>query len=260
MFQKRGVIHESVAAALGDLGVVTEGQQTDPSNNQQFVAEGALGIAGLVTEESQCGSKPKNGDAKDGDAKDGDDKDGDDKPPVEENKDGEDKPPVTENKDEVDETDGEPDSSTQGASTTSSTKVDTKKENTKTEVDVDAGKSKISEEEQAAADEAATAFYEGVDKPVTFVIYEGDEGEDETVEVHGLTNEDLSPFGGVAPIMPAKMKKQAKDGGSNKKGDTGVLMLYSTKGMDAKTKKMLTGQNFRACGWGTPPKGTGKPC
>lgn len=253
MFNKRGVIHESVAAALGDMGIVTEGQQTDPSNNQRFVTEGAMGIAGLVAE----GEKPDflkkkedkdGGDCDDKDKKDGDDKEKDDKT-------------VSEAAKHVpDETDGEPDTATNNAGTTANPKVDTDPKNTGPTVDVDPGKTKkgqVSEEELAAADEAATAFYESVNKPVTFVIYEGEGDEPEHIEVHGLTTEDVAPFGGTAPAMPAKMMKQAKDGGSNKKGDTGVLMLYSTKGMDERTKKMLTGQNFRACGWGTPPKGAG---
>lgn len=256
MFTKRnGIVHEQVASVMAGMGLVIENNNADPSNNSRFVAEGVHGLAGLVTEqkggkakpivESDCGDD-KGGKTKkykkDKDGKDVLDKDGN---PIEE----------SHTPESMDETDGDPDLTTTAKNSTSST---VNADHTSTEVDPKGskkGKGPVKTKgkvEEGTIEEAAQAFYENLDKPVTFVIYENEE-----VEVFGLTNEDVAPFGGSAPIMPAVMKSQAKDGGSNKKGDTGVLMLYSTKGMDERTKKMLTGQHFRACGWSTPPKGTG---
>lgn len=248
MFTKRnGLVHEQVASIMRGMGLIIEDANADPSNNRRFVNEGVNGIAGLVTEESSCGGDDKGDDdmpPKKG-KKSVQKKDKDGKPMV-----GKDGKPVME---EVDETDGEPDYSTDVNNDPANPKAATKPKHTSTKVDADAGKQgaggKVNE---GSIEEAAAAFYDGLNKPVTFVIYENDEA-----EVFGLTNEDVAPFGGTAPCMPTEFVKQAKDGGSNKKGDVGVLMLYSTKGMDERTKKILTAQQFRASGWATPAKGSG---
>lgn len=251
MFSRRkGFVHEQVASVMSNMGLIVENDDADPSNNRQFVIEGMDSVTGLVVE--------KKHDDKEVVAEDGDDKDNGDA--VNESH----KPETT------DETDGNPDGGTTVKNTTSpsvntddtETKVDPKRFRVDKGDGPDAKKSKDKTKqdktkvEEGTIEEAALSFYEGLDKPVTFVIFEAEDGKEE-IEVFGLTNEDVAPFGGKPPIMPAVMKSQAKDGGSNKKGDTGILMLYSTNGMDERTKKILTGQNFRSCGWGTPPKGTG---
>lgn len=118
-------------------------------------------------------------------------------------------------------------------------------------------KTEADKKEEKEVDEAidafATAFYESLDHSVTFVLYP--EGK---AEVHGLKEEEIAPFGGTAPTVPVKYSKKAKDAGPNSKVDHGVLSLYKTEGMSAETAKILTGKDFKACGWGTPGKGTGK--
>lgn len=258
MFSRRkGFVHEQVASVMSNMGLIVENDDADPSNNRQFVVEGMDSVTGLVVEDDD---KDKKSEKKSDKKSDKDNCDGGDNCDGDDNCDGKTvseshKPETT------DETDGNPDGGTTAKNTTSpsvntddtETKVDPKRFRVDKGDGPDAKKSKV---EEGTIEEAALSFYEGLDKPVTFVIFEGEDGKEE-IEVFGLTNEDVAPFGGKPPIMPAVMKSQAKDGGSNKKGDTGILMLYSTKGMDKRTKKILNGQNFRSCGWGTPPKGTG---
>lgn len=238
------MIHESVAGVLDDLKVKRT-QKVNPANNRGFVNEGldSLGIKA--------------------------------KKPVVEGKDGEGKP-VTETVDPTerakpDETDGEPDTSTTAGMGTS-TAVNTDPANTETDVDVDAkrttqklkegeegaeGTQTPSKAETKAAIQASEAFFESLDYPVSMVIWEGENGE-EIVEVHGLTNEDLAPFGGTCPAISPKYAKAAKSGGSKTDGAVGELMMYSRQGMEAKASKLLTGKALHACGWTTPGKGTGR--
>lgn len=261
MFTKRtGIVHEQVASAMAGMGLIIENNGADPSNNRRFVTEGIDGVAGLVTEQAQGGNEAgddcptKGGKKKYKKDKDGNnvlDKDGN---PIEESHTAE----------TMDETDSEPGGTTIANDATSTTVnadathtgVNTKGEDGYSNGGKKGPARRKGKVEEGTVEEAAKSFYESLDNPVTFVIYEGENGEEE-VEVFGLTTEDVAPFGGVAPIMPAEMKSQAKDGGSNKKGDTGILMLYSTHGMDERSKKILTGQHFRASGWSTPPKGSG---
>jgi hypothetical protein len=104
-----------------------------------------------------------------------------------------------------------------------------------------------------ALDLISESFYNGLNHTVTFVLYP--EGK---AEVHGLTEAEVAPFGGTAPAMPIRYSKQAIGAGPNSKADIGVLALYKTENMDAQSQKILTGKDFKAFGWGTPGKGTGK--
>jgi uncharacterized Zn finger protein (UPF0148 family) len=97
------------------------------------------------------------------------------------------------------------------------------------------------------------SFYDSLSHSVTFVLYPNGQG-----EVHGLTEDELSLFGGTAPAIPVKYSKKAKDAGPNSKVDMGVLSLYKIEGMTAQSAQILTGKDFKAQGWGTPGKGTGK--
>jgi hypothetical protein len=97
------------------------------------------------------------------------------------------------------------------------------------------------------------SFYASLKHGVTFVLYENG-----VCEVHGLTEEEVAPFGGTAPAMPVRYSKKAQGAGPNSKVDMGVLSLYKTENMDAQSQKILTGKDFKALGWGTPGKGTGK--
>lgn len=97
------------------------------------------------------------------------------------------------------------------------------------------------------------SFYASLKHGVTFVLYEGG-----VCEVHGLTEEEVAPFGGTAPAMPARYAKKALGAGPNSKADIGTLSLYKTENMDAQSQKILTGKDFKAMGWGTPGKGTGR--
>jgi hypothetical protein len=111
--------------------------------------------------------------------------------------------------------------------------------------------------EEAAVDAELEAlcesFYDSLNHPVTFVLYPNGQG-----EVHGLTEDELTPFGGTAPAIPPKYSKKAKDAGPNSKVDMGVLSIYKIEGMSAQSAQILTGKDFKAQGWGTPGKGTGK--
>lgn len=97
------------------------------------------------------------------------------------------------------------------------------------------------------------SFYASQKKTITFVLYEGG-----IAEVHGLNEDELAPFGGTAPAMPARYAKKAKDAGPNSKADIGILSLYKIENMTAQSASILTGKDFKAFGWGTPGKGTGK--
>lgn len=97
------------------------------------------------------------------------------------------------------------------------------------------------------------AFYESLPHNITFVLYEG-----EKAEVHGLTEEEIAPFGGTAPAVPAKYAKKAKDAGPNSKVDMGVLTLHKAENWQTQGSTILTGKDFKASGWGTPGKGYGK--
>lgn len=105
----------------------------------------------------------------------------------------------------------------------------------------------------AELDSICESFYASLKHGVTFVLYEGG-----TCEVHGLTEEEVAPFGGSAPAMPVRYSKKAKDAGPNSKADIGTLSLYKSEGMNTQSQKLLTGKDFKAFGWGTPGKGTGK--
>ena len=105
----------------------------------------------------------------------------------------------------------------------------------------------------AELDLISESFYASLKHGVTFVLYEGGKA-----EIHGLTEEEIAPFGGTAPAVPNRYSKKAKDAGPNSKVDMGVLSLYKTENMDAQSQKILTGKDFKAMGWGTPGKGTGK--
>lgn len=121
----------------------------------------------------------------------------------------------------------------------------------------DALEKKKVEEEIAAIDAEldviSEEFYNSAQKTITFVLYEGG-----TCEVHGISEDELAPFGGTAPAMPVRYAKKAKDAGPNSKVDMGVFSLYKTEGMSAQSATILTGKDFKANGWGTPGKGTGK--
>lgn len=101
-------------------------------------------------------------------------------------------------------------------------------------------------------DAICESFYDSLRHPVTFVLYKDGEA-----EVHGLTEEEVAPFGGTAPMVPAKYAKKAVDAGPNSKVDMGVLTLYKTENLTEKDK-ILVGRDFKACGFGTPGKGYGK--
>jgi hypothetical protein len=105
----------------------------------------------------------------------------------------------------------------------------------------------------AELDTLSEQFYDSLDHTVTFVLYEG-----EKAEVHGLTEEEIAPFGGTAPTVPAKYAKKAKDAGPNSKVDMGVLTLHKAEDWKTQGSKILTGKDFKAAGWGTPGKGYGK--
>jgi len=78
----------------------------------------------------------------------------------------------------------------------------------------------------AELDQISESFYDGLKHGVTFVLYP--EGK---AEIHGLTEEEIAPFGGTAPAVPVKYAKQAKLAGPNSKVDMGVLSIYKTEGM-----------------------------
>jgi hypothetical protein len=105
----------------------------------------------------------------------------------------------------------------------------------------------------AELDLISESFYASLKHGVTFVLYENG-----NAEIIGLTEEEIAPFGGTAPAVPNRYSKKAKDAGPNSKVDMGVLSLYKTENMDAQSQKILTGKDFKALGWGTPGKGTGK--
>jgi hypothetical protein len=105
----------------------------------------------------------------------------------------------------------------------------------------------------AELDQISEEFYSTRSKTITFVLYEGG-----VAEVHGLNEDELAPFGGTAPAMPVRYAKKAKDAGPNSKVDMGVFSLQKIEGMAAQSATILTGKDFKANGWGTPGKGTGK--
>ena len=105
----------------------------------------------------------------------------------------------------------------------------------------------------AQLDQLCESFYHSLPHGVTFVLY--NEG---IAEVHGLTEEELAPFAGTPPAVPCRYAKEAKGAGPNSKVDMGVLSIYKTENMDVQSQKILTGKDFKAQGWGTPGKGTGK--
>lgn len=123
-----------------------------------------------------------------------------------------------------------------------------------------AGKKEKSKEEcaemeklDAELDLLSEQFYDSLPHSVTIVLFA--EG---VAEVHGLTEDEIAPFGGTPPAIPAKYSKKAKDAGPNSKVDNGVLTLHKAEGWQEKGSSILTGKDFKACGWGTPGKGTGK--
>ena len=102
-------------------------------------------------------------------------------------------------------------------------------------------------------DSICESFYDSLEHGVTFVLYEGG-----AAEVHGLTEEEIAPFGGSAPMIPAKYAKKAKDAGPNSKVDNGVLTLHKPESWKEQGAQILTGKDFKANGWSTPHKGYGK--
>ena len=240
MHHRPGVIHESVANVMSDMGMANR-KTTNPANNSRPVTEDseAEKSAKLVKEEAEKAAKllaEANGDDTN-----------------------------------TDETDGEADDSTT-TDTGTSAKCNTDSSTTDPKVDVSAAKKgakkkteegeeaegdKLTEVELAEAVQASEAFYENLDHPISIVIWEGEDGKEE-VEVHGLTEADLAPCGGTAPAISPKYSKAAKDGGSVTKGSAGELMLYSTQEMNVKVAKLLSGRALRACGYKAPGKGKGK--
>ena len=104
-----------------------------------------------------------------------------------------------------------------------------------------------------ALDLISESFYNALPHGVTFVLYP--EGK---MEVHGINEDELAPFGGTAPAMPVRYAEKAKGDGPNSKVDMGVLSLYPKENWNTQGKTILAGKDFKAHGWGTPGKGTGK--
>ena len=118
--------------------------------------------------------------------------------------------------------------------------------------DKTADEKKEESELNAEIDAICESFYDSLRHPVTFVLYKDGEA-----EIHGLTEEEIAPFGGTAPMVPAKYAKKAAEAGPNSKVDMGVLTLYKTRILYREGRDPGRSR-FQGCGFGTPGKGYGK--
>lgn len=227
MFNRGGIIHESVADVLAGLGVKKKPGKVNLANNAAFVAEGLKlppgkgGKAVTAKPGATTTTKPVN-------EADVHDKD-------------------KENEDETDGIEGDKPATTKASNKKTGTKV------LNTPADTECHNEKGVKNE--AVEKASLTFYEKtVKQPILISIYE-----DMTAEVFGLTEEDLAPFGGKAPAVPQKYtEKKDKGNDDDKKPYIGNIMLYSVEGLDQKSQ-VLMGTNFKAAGWSTPAKGSGNP-
>jgi hypothetical protein len=211
---KRGIMHDSVANVLEGLGVRKKSKDTNLPNNAQFVNEG---IKTVIGKQKISVGKPAAAAGK----------------------------IVVEAEevvgDETDGTEGDKPASTKVSNKPTGTTVSNKPADT--ECNNSTGTAAESEEEKKSL-----AFYEGIKRPLMITIKE-----DGSAEVHGLTEEELAPFGGKAPAVPKKYTQKDGKNDDNKKPYVGNLMLYSTEGMDKKTA-ILMGKAIQCAGWSNSKK------
>lgn len=136
--------------------------------------------------------------------------------------------------DETDGDEGDKAASTKADNKPTSTKVKNDKADTECKND-----KKADESEEAKA----LAFYEAIKRPLMITVKE-----DGSAEVLGLTEEELAPFGGKAPVVPKKYTQKDGKNDDNKKPFVGTLMLYSAEGMDKKSA-VLMGKAIACAGW-----------
>ena len=144
------------------------------------------------------------------------------------------KPAVKE--DETDGDEGDKAASTKANNKPASTKVSTDKVDTEC-------KNKHDDKTDEAEETKALAFYEAIKRPLMITVKE-----DGSAEVLGLTEEELAPFGGKAPVVPKRYTQKDGKNDDNKKPFVGTLMLYSAEGMDKKSA-VLMGKAVTCAGW-----------
>src|ERR1043165_3778287 len=112
-------------------------------------------------------------------------------------------------------------------------------------------------EVEVKLDEAESFWLTKLNKSeLVAIVFSESEGKVEA-EAFGINEEDLAPFGGKLPSVPANWAKAAK-GKERKAGAAAAIVLAKIESMNSQGREVLAGHVASACGWKHPMEGTGK--